>query len=225
MKLYRDKRWLEFREEIIKLDGQVCTQCKRGKANGVTLQVHHKQYEKGKLPWEYPPSACETLCKGCHAREHGEIRPNSDWDYMDEDDLGSLSGECECCGTSIRYVFFIQHKHWEPISVGTICCDNLTGEKTATEHRKMLDRRKRFINSKRWKYSPKGIYIKESRIMVEIISHKNNYKIVMNRVKGQKEFPTEKEAKEKVFEVIQNGKAKKYLNENPVDEEHSYYQL
>ena len=75
--LYRDKRWIKYREEILQMDEYSCVKCGRTTPE-VTLQVHHKKYEKGKPPWDYPAKDCETLCRGCHAREHGVIRPNVD---------------------------------------------------------------------------------------------------------------------------------------------------
>ena len=101
-----------FENKFFEIDGFKCTKCGREKPE-VVLQVHHKEYQSGNPPWGYSTGMCETLCKGCHAREHGEIRPNEGWDLNYQEDLGGLNGECECCGTSIRYVFFIHHKHWK----------------------------------------------------------------------------------------------------------------
>ena len=60
------KRW-----EIFRRDGKKCQNC------GATqsLTVHHKKYDKGKLPWEYPNEDLITLCEICHARAHNRI-PN-----------------------------------------------------------------------------------------------------------------------------------------------------
>ena len=147
MKLYRNEKWFTFRKEIIELDGHACTDCGRTDKE-VILQVHHKKYIKGRLPWEYAPTDCETLCKGCHAREHGEIMPNLGWDLVFQEDLGEISGTCELCGASLRHVFFIQHRSWEPMVVGTNCCDSLT-ENEATKFNKKLERKKRFVSSTR----------------------------------------------------------------------------
>jgi hypothetical protein len=38
-----------------------------------TLQVHHKRYINGKLPWEYDNNDLVTVCKGCHSIVHNEI--------------------------------------------------------------------------------------------------------------------------------------------------------
>ena len=34
------------------------------------LEVHHKAYIYGYLPWEYPDSWLETLCELCHHKKH-----------------------------------------------------------------------------------------------------------------------------------------------------------
>jgi hypothetical protein len=118
--------WRAFRAKVIDLDGGICLTCGRNKANGAVLQVHHKQYLPGHKPWEYPFELCETMCSGCHAALHGHVPPRFGWEHAGWDDLGDLTGTCECCGTSIRYVFMLQHPKWYAMEVGEICCDNLT---------------------------------------------------------------------------------------------------
>lgn len=218
-RLYKDEQWIKFREEIIEMDGFKCVKCGRNN-DEVTLQVHHKKYEKKKAPWEYPPEACETLCKGCHARIHGIIRPNEGWDLYSEEDLGDLLGECECCGTPLRYVFHIDHPFWEPMAVGTNCCDNLTGTAEATEYRKRLDRLKRFTKSKRWKNSPFGLYLKQAHYLeIEIRPDENkSQRIYINKVKGKKVFKSIEEAKSFVFIMIENGDAKTFALNHPISD-------
>ena len=209
MKLYRNEKWFTFKEEIIELDGHACTNCGRT-SKEVILQVHHKKYIKGHPPWEYAPKDCETLCKGCHAREHGEIRPNSGWDLVYQEDLGSICGICELCGANLRHVFFIQHKVWEPMAVGTNCCDSLT-ENEATKFNKNISRRKRFVSSTRWEKKTNGLFLTQNKIRVGIIFKGSKYKIRMDQKEGNKEFISEKDAKEFAFEIIENGKAQNYL--------------
>ena len=214
-KLYRDKRWIEFRETIFDMDGHSCMKCKRSPPE-VVLQVHHKHYEREKPPWDYPPNACETLCKGCHAREHGEIRPSEGWSLYAEDDLGGLYGECECCRTSLRHVFYIQHENWEPMAVGKNCCDSLTGTSEATEHRKLLERKNRFLASKRWRLAPFGLYLKQGKLLrIEIRTENAEYRIHINGVRGVKTYPSELAAKAFIFELIQNGEANKFASRHP----------
>lgn len=35
----------------------------------ITLNVHHRYYEDGKEPWEYPIQSLVTLCEECHEAE------------------------------------------------------------------------------------------------------------------------------------------------------------
>lgn len=213
---YTNTEWKAFRDEVIELDGGRCRSCRRGVVDGVILQVHHKQYFAKKLPWNYRYSDCETLCKGCHAAVHGIIRPKVGWDYVGEEDLGDLCGTCEYCQTEIRYVFLIQHPHWEPMGVGTICCDNLTGTQLASNHmesvQRFRSRRARFVTSSRWTTNNRIVSIRQKRIELDILELQTGFKIRMNGQLGKKLCPTLEQAKEIAFEVIDNGKAEIYLN-------------
>src|SRR3954471_7225795 len=112
MRPYSSKQWREFRAAIIRLDDGCCVQCGRTESDGVVLHVHHKAYRPGRLPWEYPLEACETLCAGCHAAHHGKIPPKVGWEFAGHDDLGEPSEACDLCGTEIRHVFLIYHANW-----------------------------------------------------------------------------------------------------------------
>lgn len=212
---YRSNRWVEFREELIELDGGACVRCGKTRQGGATLQVHHKKYLTGKAPWEYPFELCETLCKGCHAEEHGEIRPSSDWEYVGEDDLGGLYGACDRCNTAIRYVFFVQHKNWEPMAVGTVCCDDLTGTKIASDKRKYDERLTRFIKSTRWTEVERRHLIEQKHIEIELVPAIGGYRIHMNTTKGKKIYPTLNAAKTMVFDFIESGKADDFFKSKP----------
>jgi 5-methylcytosine-specific restriction endonuclease McrA len=74
-RIYVNDDWTAFSEKVKRRDGYKCLQCGRGTGE-VTLQVHHEVYVAGKAPWEYALSDCLTLCKGCHAKEHGLIKPD-----------------------------------------------------------------------------------------------------------------------------------------------------
>ena len=215
-KPYSHAQWKKFRQELIELDGNRCCRCNRGSDGTVVLQVHHKHYIRQKLPWEYDYADCETLCKGCHAAEHGHIPPKTGWDYLSEDDLGSLCGSCELCGNDIRYVYYIHHPQWEPMGVGTICCDNLTGTKIASHHTDANNRRhsreETFINSNRWITLAGTARIKQKGIVVDIIKQPAGFQIRMNGAYGKQIFQTINLAKKKAFEAIESGKAEKYLN-------------
>lgn len=64
--LLKRKAWKKLRLLILKRDGNKCTMCNNTKR----LQVHHKYYILGRLPWQYPKSALTTLCYSCHRKVH-----------------------------------------------------------------------------------------------------------------------------------------------------------
>lgn len=211
--LYADKKWAVFRERVIELDGGECVSCGRSRLDGVVLQVHHKLYVGRRKPWEYDPSDCETLCRGCHAREHGEIRPDTGWEYVGEDDLGDLFGSCELCDTPIRYVHYVQHEHWEQMGVGTNCCDNLTGTQEATEYRRLLGRRRRFVASSRWTNDGDRHAIKHGGLKVAIVPQASGFRLVLDDVLGKNEYESVQHAKEFAFDLIESGQAAEYMEQ------------
>lgn len=86
--LYKHPAWQRKRLEILKRDDFSCQNC--GTKNQ-TLHVHHKYYEHGKLPWDYPLSALITLCEICHENE-------SNYDFY----IGMLKD-------SLRDKFLVEH--------------------------------------------------------------------------------------------------------------------
>jgi hypothetical protein len=214
---YRHKDWRHFREEVIKLDGGGCVRCLRSRQDGVVLQVHHKTYVLGRLPWEYSYEDCETLCKGCHAEEHGIIMPQSGWISMGGDDLGEYPADtCERCGTDLRHIFLIQHPKWGALSVGADCHDRLTGTTDAREFHdrseKLSQKRKRFVASPRWEELPSGeLAIEQQGIWLRVSPHGVGYRVLMDAAIGKTEYPTILDAKMNAFELIESGAAAAYL--------------
>jgi 5-methylcytosine-specific restriction endonuclease McrA len=39
-----------------------------------SLNIHHKYYVQGSMPWEYPNDALITLCEDCHKKRHQETK-------------------------------------------------------------------------------------------------------------------------------------------------------
>lgn len=193
-----------------------CVVCGRGPDVNAVLQVHHKVYRKGLLPWEYNLNECETLCKRCHAEKHGKIPPSTGWEFIGEEDLGGLYGSCDYCHSDIRYSFLVTHPDWEPMEVGIVCCDNLTGTAVASSliesiHR-FESRKKRFVDSPRWKNGRyQSVEIVQKKINVKIQPDKSGVHIYLNNIKGKKLFDSISSAKNFVFELIENGSADKYL--------------
>lgn len=124
---YHNEDWYNFSNTVQHRDNYRCLKC--GRRNFETiLQTHHKIYKPGLQPWQYALSDCITLCKGCHAREHGIVEPDKGWTLISIDDLGGLYGTCERkgCGTDIRYEHITYHPKWGYKSVGSTCIEHLT---------------------------------------------------------------------------------------------------
>jgi len=221
---YRLREWRDLREQIFKLDSYTCQQCFRGRADGVILQVHHKNYFKGRKPWDYPLGMLETICKSCHAAEHGIIAPRKGWEYLGCDDLGGLDGHCDLCGTEIRHVYFVGHPNWHVLNVGTDCCDTLTETNLASEEerirRNFNQRKKTFISSNKWY---KTIYGHEARqnqgVIFLVESTAGKYRLIVNNVRGKKLFDSQIEAKAAAFDFMAKDQSRfeRFIKNNPLD--------
>ena len=219
MSLYNTYEWRTFRDQIIELDAHKCKDCGRGESD-VILQVHHKEYIKGRKPWEYPMRDCETLCKGCHASRHGIIKPQIGWEFIGQEDLGDLVGTCENCGSSIRHCFLIQHENWGTIEVGTYCCDKLTDSNIASnfiESQTSFKARKgRFINSKRWKLTDDVYRIKLSSFVIEIQFVETYFLLKIYNLQSKIRYENLDDAKAKAFDVIESGEFIEYLSRHNI---------
>lgn len=88
-KKLRDPRWQKMRLQILERDEFTCTSCYNSED---TLHVHHRYYEAGKDPWEYPAEALVTLCENCHEVETDDlakakqrlIKALSHWGFLAE---------------------------------------------------------------------------------------------------------------------------------------------
>lgn len=215
-KHYADQRWKEFRHEMLERDGFKCVICLREQAANVTLQVHHCTYIAGRLPWEYSYDECQTLCKRCHAVEHKKIAPFYGWTFESWDDLEEPSGECEYCGSEIRYVFTISHPGWFTLDVGSGCCDNLTDTKAASNmvesFRRHQDRRDRFAASSRWMRGENAWWINQKQFRIQIERREGVFGINVNGHRGAKVFETIRSAQDHIFEIIENGVLQHYVD-------------
>lgn len=200
---------------MIELDGAACIRCGRKASDGAVLQVHHKKYMSGLKLWEYDYEMCETLCKGCHAAEHGLIPPRVGWEYLGSDDLGDLCGNCDLCGTDIRYVFFIRHDQWESMSVGEMCCNDLTQTALASneiESQQRFERRRTtFIHSTRWQQYSGHEYIKQKGHEIMVMSRNDGYLLHVDNHLGKTVFLEAEDAKEHIFNALEDGSLDRFL--------------
>jgi len=75
-KLLKRREWREKSKAVIAKSPR-CEKCKR---TGRRLAVHHRYYEYGRLPWDYPDEAYMVVCSGrCH-READEDREEQETD-------------------------------------------------------------------------------------------------------------------------------------------------
>lgn len=169
------------------------------------------------MPWQYPPSLCETLCRGCHAAEHGKIPPLVGWELVGVNDLEDLVGTCEYCSTAIRYAYLIQHPRWIPLEVGSECCDNLTATTLASNHRESIvrqaKRRRAFVKSPRWCVPYPPLHTIEQRtkggtiVDVEVLHDgAGGYRVNMYGKRGKRLFSSLLEAKCEAFDLLDSGK-------------------
>jgi hypothetical protein len=59
--------WQRKRLERLEVARFECEDCGSGEK---TLHVHHKQYVKGRMAWEYQNDELAVLCEDCHETEH-----------------------------------------------------------------------------------------------------------------------------------------------------------
>ena len=141
--------------------------------------------------------------------------PQSDWVLIGSDDLDELIGNCESCGTGLRYIFAICHDKWGALAVGTDCCDRLTMSTEASEYHdkyvKAREAKGRFLASKRWQWHGLEWLIKRQGIAISIASSNGKFRITMNGAKGKTDYATLVDAKLKAFDLIESGEAAKYL--------------
>lgn len=226
-KLYRNSQWKTCRERIMQRDNFKCCRCGRSYAE-VELQVHHINYYPSKRPWEYPDVELITLCKGCHAQEHGKIMPQFGWEYCGESDLEDLIGVCELCGNQIRYEHLVHHPNWGWLNVGCLCADRLIGDNTASDIEKKrkaeADRFKTFRNSPRWKHKGNRYYRNFEDYTITIWDNKTSFRIdtqfiylnttgckIKKSLRSYKKYQTLEEAKYQVYYAITSGALKKHI--------------
>jgi hypothetical protein len=210
---YYNEKWFEFSETVQRRDGYKCLKCGRKKGD-VVLQTHHKQYKRGIEVWEYPLSDCITLCKGCHAEQHGITEPTDGWTLISIDDLGGLYGTCEKkgCGTDIRYEHLIYHPNCGYKVVGSSCVEFLTREDQylSQEVLKVFKKISDFIQNSDWetgytKNDKKFYFTTHSHHQIRIYGKDNfySYQIALKQ-KGEKwfEFGEFIKAKNKTFEQV-----------------------
>ena len=143
---------------------------------------------------------------------HGLIRPNSGWTFLYDEDLGDLCGNCEYCGTDLRYLYYIDHPKWDPLAVGTDCCDRLTGSDIALNLRRRTQRLDTFIRSARWRETDQRFLIRQKQMDFAIVALEGGYRVELASVGGRELFRTVEAATKKIFEIVESGEAERFLH-------------
>ena len=218
LKDYRALSWRKKKEEILLRDNYTCQLCHRSVSEGVILQVHHPCYINDCHAWEYPNSVLITMCKGCHAAEHGIIPPKTGWIYEEEYDTEDYGAEqCELCGTYLRYVHVLRHPDWGFIMVGCECANNLLNNTIASdkekERKERAEKWKRYMDSPKWKSRKNGYFYKNNKGRIIIWNNRGKYKLCYQLYDNNEDvefYPTRgdgtysslREAKEKGFDIL-----------------------
>jgi hypothetical protein len=71
----------------------------------LNLHVHHTYYQEGKMPWEYPNDALQTLCWSCHESLH----ENTKVPHLDV--YGNEMGKLTPCSRCIGMGYFSEYNH------------------------------------------------------------------------------------------------------------------
>lgn len=225
---YRDRQWYDKRLKIIERDNHTCVRCKR-QLTDEQLQVHHLHYIEGRKPWEYEDFELITLCKSCHAQEHGKIMPTFGWHYEGMEDLEELSGECEYCHKEIRYAHIISHPNWGIMTVGSQCAEKLTSEYGLSLQEKqaknLAKRYKTYLNSPKWKHRKNGYFYDDlDGYRIKVWDHYDycnleiefplwnihTLKMRNEKLTSKRRYKSIDDAKSQAFKVITNGSLIKY---------------
>lgn len=68
----KDPRWQKKRLEVLSSREFRCEVCGD---DSQTLHVHHKQYFKGREPWDYEAKQLSAVCETCHEESHHNEDP------------------------------------------------------------------------------------------------------------------------------------------------------
>jgi hypothetical protein len=110
------------------------------------------------------------------------------------------------------------------MDVGTVCCDNLTDSKIASNlmesNSKYVGRRRRFLSSKRWRELGETQEIKQGNFLVKVIKKDNGFCFNIHNNQSSRIYGSIEEAKIRVFDVIVGGELVQYFKEKniPIEE-------
>lgn len=158
--------------------------------------------------------------------------PQYGWEYIGEDDLGDLIGECDACGSQLRYEHEIYHPSWGYLFVGCECADRLTQSTDASLVEKQRVQKSRrfnsFKNSSKWEHHKNGHFLVFKKFKIKIWYNHPFYTVeigfsyfnklgrrVLDVIKGKhKKFSNYEEAQYAAFDSIDSGKLQSYIEKH-----------
>lgn len=139
--------------------------------------------------------------------------PHKGWVYEDVEDLGSIDGSCEFCGTEIRYVHYLSHARVnEFVGVGCVCAGELTGDYATPKDREkrmksVAARNARWLK-KQWTPSRKGFTLRALGYQMTVFRidkppHQGSWGYFVGDVRGKTPCKTLEGAKLACRELIE----------------------
>jgi len=99
--LLKRPEWQRKRLEIMQRDNFTCIDCDDSES---TLNVHHRYYVKGRMPWDYPDFCLITLCSSCHEIQHDSADFNASWENITDAVIGLLNFSNPCIHNDLEMV-------------------------------------------------------------------------------------------------------------------------
>lgn len=202
---YKDRRieWLDYRAKVLKRRNFKCERC------GATqnLHVHHPEYGNGRKPWEYHVDFCELLCRGCHAKEHGKVPPDSNWILLFSDlefNCPSDPIPCSACQRDITWHFTIFHPDWGEWVVGSGCAERLSLSAEAQYLQGYQRRMDTFLHSPRWNDEGGAMTIKQDGQLCRIEVTQDKIRVQIGDKNGQENYADVNAAKQRIFLVLEH---------------------
>lgn len=210
MRDYRSPGWQAVKARMIEMAEGRCERCGKSRADGAVLQVHHHKYRPGARVWEYGIEELEVVCKGCHAVEHGIIRPWWGWAEDSVENLWPDTQDCDVCGTTIQHVHSISRPGWGSLEVGSDCaermCSDGRSEPEDLEIRRRVARRRTFLASPRWQVEDRRHTIVQKSIEIELCESGGEWRIRVLDQLGKRSWPDALSARSGLFTLIDDGK-------------------
>lgn len=110
---------------------------------------------------------------------------------------------CANCSREVKWHVTIYHPDWGETVVGSECGENLSLGPEFAELKSYSRRLNAFIDSPRWKTTPKGWRIDQKEYFVLIFRQDDSFKIKIDDKWGDIPFASCEEAKRKAFQVIE----------------------